>query len=296
MLKQSNEDLIKLIKSDIDTKENYEKLYTQNRGFIFLIVRKRVHGIYEIDDLMQQAFLALVRAVEYYDDTKKETNFLTLLKYCIWNEIRDLTCDIPAHMQAKIIKYRMTYDKLYNDLGLKPKAYQVMLEMNISIKELELIRAAMRTPLSLDEPLKDDSDTTRMDLYADSEAGEDTDFDSSLEKQDLKRIILEALNKLPVRSQEVISKRYFQSITLEQCGYEMNITRERVRQIESKAFRILRKDYGLKRKVVDYTSISEYKSVGVNSFNSNHTSSTELLVLRREQMNKDLRKIGIVFE
>ena len=158
--RQSNKDLIELIKQGIDTKENLERLYFQNKGFIYMIVRKRVHGILEESDLMQQAFIALVKAVEYYDCTLQETNFLQILKYCIWNEVRNLTSDIPAHMQYKIVKYRMAYSKLYNELGYNPRTYELMQELNISLQELELIRAAIRNsnPVSLDEPINEEGD------------------------------------------------------------------------------------------------------------------------------------------
>lgn len=281
MSKQSNEEVIKLIKADIDTQDNYEKLYKQNRGFIYQVIKRRVHGIYECDDLLQQSYFALVKAVEYYDYEREEKAFLQILKYSIWNEIRSLTSDIPAHMQDKIVKYRMTYDKLYNELYYKPKAFQIMLEMNISLKELETIRAAMRLPLSFDEPVGENGDSTRLDLYAESRADEDIEFDSSLEKQELKSLLQEAISKLPENSQDVIHKRYFNNWTLEKCGQELNVTRERVRQVESKALRVLRKDYELKRKLDEY--ISDYKYVGINQFNNTRTSSTEWVVLEREK-------------
>ena len=82
-----------------------------------------MHGIYEWEDLMQQAFIALVRAVDYHKCDIEETNFLQILKYCIWNEIRGLTISIPAHMQEKIVKYRITYNKLYKELEYEPKTY-----------------------------------------------------------------------------------------------------------------------------------------------------------------------------
>lgn len=282
----SNKNLIELIKRGIDTKDNYEKLYNQNRGFIYQVIRRRVHGINEIDDLMQQAFLGLVKAVDYHNSEHEHESFLQILKYCIWNEIRSLTSDIPAHMQAKIIKYRMTYDNLYNDLGYKPKAYQIMLEMDISLKELEKIRTAMRAPVSLDEPIGEDGNTTRLDLYSNSRADESTDFDTSVEKLEIRKAINEALDRLSEQSKKVIEKRYYKNFTLLQCGHEMNVSVERVRQIETNAMRKLRRDHKLTKELIDYTSLNDYKSVGANQFNNTWTSSTELLVMEREKLRE----------
>lgn len=291
MSKESNNKLIKLIKQGVDTQENYEKLYKQNSGFIYQVIRKRVHGIYEIDDLMQQAFIALVRAVNYYNGDLEETNFLQILKYCIWNELSKSTSELPAHMQYKIIDYRKTYDRLYNELGYKPKTYQIMLEMDIGLKELETIRAAMRQPLSLDEPISEDEETTRMDLYSESNADEELDIIENIEKEVRVKAIHEAINKLHEKHRDIINKRFFKEMTLEEIGQDLNVSRERIRQYEAKAIRKLRNDYTLRKQIIDYSEINEYKTVGVNQFNNTHTSSTEWVVLKREQIrNEQLRK------
>jgi len=291
--RESNKELIELIKQDIDTQENYEKLYTQNRGFIYQVIKRRVHGIYEYDDLMQQAFIALVKAVECYDTTRppEESNFLQILKFCIWNEIRDT--DIPAHMVQKIINYKKTYSRLCDELDRKPKTSEMMLELNISMNELETIRAAMQRPLSLNEPVGEEGNTTRMDLYADSRADENINFDEDLQQQDLKRIVHEALEKLPDADQVIINKRYFQNITLEQLAQERNVTRERIRQIETKALWKLRRDHKFKTKVIYYTGLNEYKSVGSRQFNTTKTSSVEWLVLEREKINSREQEISL---
>lgn len=300
MQKQSNEELIKLIKQEVDTQDNYEKLYKQNRGFIYQIIIKRVHGIYECDDLMQQAFLALVRAVNYYNCELQETNFLTLLKYCIWNELREETSRLPAHMIQKIMKYKKAYGILYDELGRRPKNYELMLELNIDLNQLEEIRKAnqINYPLSLDEPISDDEGAvTRLDLYIDSQADEEAAFENMeniIDNIKLKAVLEEALNKLPERTETVIKDRYYKGKSLEECGKEIDVSRERIRQIENEGFRKLRKDYVLRRKVDGY--INEYKYVGVNQFNNTRTSSVEWLAIKREQMLKRLKDIGIEYE
>ena len=112
LAKQNNEELIRLIKAGIDTQDNYEKLYKQNRGFIYQIVIGRVNKLNDIDDLMQYGFIALVKAVESYDFELEKTNFLQILKYSVWNVLRDNTGGLPARTQNEIYKYKKAYDNL----------------------------------------------------------------------------------------------------------------------------------------------------------------------------------------
>lgn len=294
-VQRSNEELIKSIKNGVDVNENYLELYQQNTGFIYMIIRKRIRGINDEEDLMQQSFFALVKAVDYFNPDLEEISFLTLLKYCIWNEIRDLTGEISANMRNKIYKYRKAKDKLFNELGRQPKNYEIMLEMDIDLKQLEEIKRAYKISyiMSLDEPISVDGTTTRLDLH--SESTEDIqDFDSNLEQLELRKIIGEALDRLPERSKEIVKDIYYKGKTLEQCGNELNVSRERIRQIKSESFRQLRKDCVLRRKVDGY--FNEYKHVGVKQFNNTRTSSVEWLAIKREQMLKKLKDIGIEYE
>ncbi len=288
MPKYNNDELIELIKNNIDVKQNYEQLYTQNRGFIYQVVRNRIQGIYEIDDLMQQAFLALVKAVEYYDISRpvEEKNFLQVLKYSIWRELSNSIYTIPVYMQNKIISYKKAYKRLYNELRRDPEEKEIMSELNITLNELDKIRTAMQRTISLDEPIGEEGGTTRLDIYANSRVDEGTCFDELLEQQNLRAALDEALNKLSNKSREIIVKRYYKNWTLERCGQEVNVSRENIRQIENRALRRLAQDPVLKRKTDEYISknLNEYKTVGAKQFNNTWTSSTEWLVLEREKI------------
>lgn len=287
--RESNKKLIELIQQGIDTEKNYMQLYNQNHGFIYEAIKRRVHDIYEIDDLMQSAFLALAKAVEIYDTTRplEESNFLQILKYCIWNELRDR--DLPAYMVTKIIKYNKAKDKLCARLNRKATDHEIALEMGIEFNELDTIKAArrLRYKVSLDKPIDEDGETTLLDLYSDEQADEDTDFDSTYEDGEVKKALQEALNKLPANNKDLIEKRYYKKWTLEKCGEELNVSKERVRQIESKSMRLLRKDPELEKRLEGY--IDSYHPMGCSRFNNTWTSSTEWVVLEREKKLEEWR-------
>lgn len=293
--RQSNKNLIELIHQGIDSKKNLEQLFNDNHGFIYLVIRKRVHGIYEEEDLFQTAFIALVKAVEYYDITRPlgESNFLQLLKWSIYREISNLTNNVPAYMMQKIINYKKTYIRLCNELDRKPKTFEMMLELDISIDELKTVKAAMQIPLSFDEPIGDEGDTTRLDLYAETGADESIRFDDNLERDELKKIIREAIETLPEGSKNIIDERYFQNKTLVEIAHERNVSKERIRQIETKALWSLRRNEQFKKKVIDYTSLNEYKNVGSRQFNTTKTSAVEWLVLEREKIKSREQEISL---
>lgn len=230
--RESNNKLIKLIQQGIDTEKSYEQLFNQNIRFIHTVIKNRVHGIYEYEDLLQSSFLALVKAVELFEPEREQINFLTLLKYCIYNELREETNRLPANMIRKIMNYKKAYNTLYNELGRRPKNYELMYELHISLNQLEEIRKAnqINYPLSLDEPISDEEGAaTRLELYSDSQGDEEEAFENIIDSINLKEILEEALNKIPENAQEVIKNRYYKNMTLKQCGHELNVCKERVR-------------------------------------------------------------------
>lgn len=278
MLEVSNEDLVDLIKNNIDTRTNYEKLYFQNTGFIYQVVKRYVNDKTTIEDLMQQAFLGLVKAVEEYDSSRSN-NFLNVLKFYLMQCLRELRSDMPEHMHRKVIKYKRILQD-YEKQNLKePSDIQIMKQMEISHEQLTYIKKLSHSAMSLDESIGEEGDITRGSLLID----ETTNIENFIEDEELKRIIHESIEMLPEAEKDVINKKYFKDKSITTISEEMNLTYNNTKRLHDNAFLKLKKNKEL-NELVDYSSLNEYLQVGASSFNTTWTSATEKLVLLREEL------------
>lgn len=247
----TNKELIDLIKNNIDTINNFERLYKQNTGFIFQTIRSKVHGIYEVDDLMQESYLALVKAVEIYDNSREETNFLQILKWCVLNRVRNLNTRIPTHVRSLINKYKTIRNKLTREHGYEPDDDEMMTFMNIDYKKLVLIKQNLYECISLDDYLTDGNSTSRLDLIADENAH--LIAQCNLETEDMKIKIKGAIGQLPYDLKKILEEVYFKEKSYSDIAKEQGFNEfYAFINLEKKALRLLRKNKDFLKQVVDY--------------------------------------------
>ena len=144
-------------------------------------------------------------------------------------------------MVESINKLKKTNSKLSQDLGRKPTEQELSAAMDITINKVQEIQQADREPVSMETPLNRDDETYIGDLIEDDESDRpEATTAEELMRQDLGRM----LSQLTPRERDIMHLRYGledgRQRTLEEVGKLFNITRERVRQIEHKAFRKLR--------------------------------------------------------
>lgn len=243
-----NETLVQQIKQGYDAKESMGLLYEQNKGLIYKIAKKYryIDLMTDIEDLMNQGYIALVETVDKYDPAVG-ASFATFATRCIGQSIHRYldntgrSMRLPVHIQERIYKYNQVTSHFLAEYNREPTDQEYMRWLNMSEKQLHSLRKTMHITAveSIEKPL--DEDMTIADAIADPGADMEV-VEDHIDKDQLKQSLWPAVKKAvkDVDDFDILISRYQEGCTLKEAGRRKGVTADQARFRQSRALRQLR--------------------------------------------------------
>lgn len=285
---RTNECIVAAVQAGDNEAENMLQLWQQNKGFIAMIARRYSAGA-EMEDLEQEGYIALCEAVQHYDPARG-MSFISYAAFWIKRRMRicadnSRTVRLSFNAGDEVRQYQKIVREYRQEYGCDPSDRELCAFLYVSRKKLDQIRKAaqMGNIRSLDEPVQGmDGDISLGDTVASGESAVE-DAIREIDKEQMKREVWFAVDQLPGNLPAAVRLRYENGLTLEKTGQALGVNRERARQLESKAMRILRQPHRcrtFRAYFEEYLSAAPIHHVGVRRYLETWESEVEREALR----------------
>ncbi len=292
--RRTNEEIVEAIRNGDSVHQDLELLYTRNEPIIRIHARRYANERCEVEDLMQEAYFALLAAVENWEPAEG-VKFITYASYyfrAFMLRYSQECCGdvrVPKYMgslQGKYLKYESQW---YMKHGTEPKISDMAKVLDISEAKAKAVKKSIEAVnmMRLDAPVGTDSEEGvgfMVDTIADP-ADPIADVEDRIQNEQLHNTLDNALGVLTDRQRQVIIGRFYEGKTLEELSAEMGVNFQRVRQIQQEALRRIRNSHWPKRLrpylISDGEAYSEgLKGSSFNEFRYTGRSSVERVIMK----------------
>ena len=217
-----------------------------NLRLVISIGKRYIHRGFPFSDIVEEGNIGLIKAVEKFN-YKRGFRFSTYASWWIRQYIERAIINqgklvrLPVHVVERLNRYLNRAESLVQTLGREPTASEVAAKMKTTEEEVIDLKQVVRTTCSLDSPIEHGADTFLRDIIEDPTCPSPADTVEGVQRR---AEMMTWVKELPEKEQTVIVSRFgldgSEAKTLEEIGSEMDLTRERVRQIELAALNRLR--------------------------------------------------------
>jgi RNA polymerase primary sigma factor len=229
--------------------EARQKMIRANLRLVVKIAHDYAGSGLPLLDLISEGNIGLMKAVDRFDP-EKGGKLSTYAAWWIKQSIKralanqSKTIRLPVHLVDKIARLRRVATQLAEELGREPGDEEIAEELEMPASKVAQLRSVAVRPASLDAAIGQDEDSASLGELVKDEAAEDPS--EVIEKENLKRTVLELLPKLDERERKILAMRFGlegnEEMTLEEIGKKFKVTRERIRQLQNIALKKIRRE------------------------------------------------------